>query len=146
MTTRSYPHPIDPTVTMMEIEPAGHWLTATPSLTPVAPNLMRLDDPVVWRDSHGKTWTVPAGFITDGASLPWVLTAVWDRWEPRTIQSAVLHDYGYSYHTFGTKDGVDRRFYDGLVADRWGHALTYYRGVRWFGWYAWSLQRNVKQG
>jgi len=137
---------IEGTTTMREDgKEVGYWLTATPSLTPVEPGLMRLDVPVAWRDAGGKTWVVPKGFITDGASLPWILTAVWDRWEPRTIQAAILHDYGYSYHTYGSKAEVDRRFYDGLVADGWDHALTYYRGVRWFGWYAWNLQRNVRQ-
>jgi len=41
---------------------------------------------------------------------------------------------------------VDKRFYDGLVASKWDHAKTYFRAVKWFGWYAWGLQRNVKQG
>ncbi len=124
----------------------GTWLTPIPSLTPIAPNLMRIDEPVAWLDGKGKTWVVPAKFVTDGASLPWVLTAIWDRWEPRTLRSSILHDYGYSFHTYGTKEEVDKRFYDGLQEDHWSHALTYYRGVKWFGWYAWNLQRNVKQG
>jgi hypothetical protein len=121
------------------------WLTPTPTMTPIAPNLMRLDSPVAWQDGNGKVWRVPVGFITDGASLPWILTAVWDRWEPRTIQAAILHDYGYSYHASGTKAEVDKRFYNGLIASKWDHATTYFRAVKWFGWYAWNLQRNVVQ-
>jgi hypothetical protein len=124
----------------------GYWLTPTPSLTPVAKGLMRLDEPVAWMDEAGARWVVPAGFITDGASLPWILTAVWDRWEPRTLRAAIMHDYGYSFHTFGSKSEVDARFYAGLKADHWPHALAYYRAVKLMGWFAWHLQRNVRQG
>jgi hypothetical protein len=124
----------------------NYWLTPMPSMTPIAPNLMRLDTPVVWVDGNGKQWSVPVGFITDGASLPWLITAIWDRWEPRTLRAAILHDFAYSYHTYGTKDHVDKRFYNGLCADKWSHSLTYYRAVKWGGWYAWNLQRNVRQG
>jgi hypothetical protein len=122
------------------------WLTPIPSLTPVSPRLMRLDSPVAWLDDRGRTLVVPAGFVTDGASLPWIVTAIWDRWEPRTLRASILHDYGYSYHKQGTKAQVDKRFYEGLRADKWDHALTYYRAVKYCGWYAWNLQRNVRQG
>lgn len=121
----------------------GYWLTPMPQLTPIGKGLMRLDTPVVWVDSHVKHWEVPTGFVTDGASLPWALTAIWDRWEPRTLRASILHDYGYSFHHIGTKAEVDRRFYNGLIADKWPHATLYYRAVKWAGWYAWSLQRNV---
>jgi len=123
----------------------GYWLTPIPSLTPVKPNLMRLDDPVCWVDAAGKYFVVPTGFITDGASLPWLVTAIWDRWEPKTLRSSILHDYGYSTKSMGTKKQVDKRFLQGLQADKWPHALAYYRAVRFAGWYAWEIQRNVEQ-
>lgn len=124
---------------------SGYWASPIPSMTPVKPNLMRLDDPVVWVEDGGKCFVVPAGFITDGASLPWLVTAIWDRWEPKTLRSSILHDYSYSTKSMGTKEQVDQRFLRGLQADKWPHALAYYRAVKWAGLYAWMLQRNVKQ-
>jgi hypothetical protein len=121
------------------------WVTDIPHLQPIAPNRMMLQSCVIWLDDKGKSWRVPAGFITDGASLPWIVTAIWDRWEPKTLQASILHDYGYTTQMLGTKEEVDERFYRGLLASKWKHAKTYYRAVKHMGWYAWNLQRNIDQ-
>jgi hypothetical protein len=122
----------------------GYWVSGIPRMTPIARRLWRTEDNVIWDDGD-EQFTVPAGWITDGASLPWPLLAIWDRMDPQTLRASILHDYGYSTHAIGSKAIVDRRFYDGLVAANWPNSKTYYQAVKWFGWYAWNIQRNVDQ-
>jgi hypothetical protein len=124
----------------------GFWLTGEPRLELVRPGIFMTLDPLVWFDyAQGINITVPAGFYTDGASLPHLLTVVWDRWDPRTVKASILHDYGYSLHSVGTRAQVDKRFYYGLVEDDWKHATLWYRTLRIFGGFAWHLQRNVPE-
>ena len=94
----------------------------TPQLTPVpvatwAPWLarrsskMRLTaDYVVIVD--GITYTVPCGYITDGASIPRCFWWLWPPYGTDSMIAAVLHDYMYS-HLFKvvTKDRADLIFY-----------------------------------
>lgn len=55
----------------------------------------RLDEPLTYEVGSlgsGRLITVPAGFLTDGASIPRVLQGVlpaWGRWS----RAAVIHDY-----------------------------------------------------
>lgn len=89
---------------------------------------------------------VPAGFLTDGASVPrmfWGVIAPWGPWG----QAAALHDYlleyKVAYHknerTLVTRDDADRFFGEALKVTkmpRWKRWLMY-AGVRlWtkFGW------------
>ena len=48
---------------------------------------------VTWRK---KTVTVPAGFQSDGCSVPrWFWDSVSPQIDPRTLRAAIVHDYLY---------------------------------------------------
>jgi hypothetical protein len=77
---------------------------------------------------------VPAGFLTDGASIPsfaWRLT--YPPRHPRVIEAAVVHDYLYATHVNKTtRKQADIVFYAILLAEgvpRWKARLMHW-GVR----------------
>jgi len=79
-----------------------------------------------------KSFTVPAGFECDGASVPrflWPL--ITPRIDPRSIEGATGHDYGYRTDLKGwTKWMLDAMFYQMLVK----HGLAKWRAVlAWLG-------------
>jgi len=52
----------------------------------------RTQSELTYLDQHGRAWTVPAGYVTDFASVPRLPLAYW--WTGDTAHmSAVLHDY-----------------------------------------------------
>ncbi|MBO5823157.1 MAG: DUF1353 domain-containing protein [Lentisphaeria bacterium] len=98
---------------------------------------------VTW---NGKTVTVPAGFESDGCSVPEFL---WDtvspQLDPRTLRAAIVHDYIYrSSITNWTRLEADELFYDFMVEDgfpKFKAGLAYY-GVRWFGSGSWQGEED----
>lgn len=63
---------------------------------------------------RGEWYSVPRGFVTDGASIPAVLRIVCgDPNKAPRIYPAILHDWGYH---LGGSEG-DRRRYDDLYRD-----------------------------
>lgn len=97
---------------------------------------------------EGRSFTVPAGFVSDGASVPEFL---WDTVspaiDPRTLDGALAHDYLYrtSHYDFTRKE-ADDLFYDLIRA----HGLGFWRsqkaywGVRLFGGNAWKEKKFIK--
>lgn len=78
---------------------------------------------------------VPAGFVTDGASIPRFLWRVLGHpFEAATIGPAVEHDYDYQTGRIPRKD-ADGKFYANLRASGVGvvKARLFYYGVRAFG-------------
>lgn len=78
---------------------------------------------------------VPAGFVTDGASIPRFLWRVLGHpFEAATIGAAVRHDYAYQTGRV-PREQADAEFHDNLRADGVGavKAKLYYFGVRMFG-------------
>lgn len=62
--------------------------------------------------------TVPVGFVSDGATIPWPFTYIWPRWGRKYRRPAVLHDYLYKLGRAGTPHPLavkrlhaDRAFY-----------------------------------
>lgn len=97
---------------------------------------------VVFVLPSSHTITVPPGFLTDGASVPWIFRGVFPRVD-RYFAAAVVHDW--LYRTGGRVDwqpqalgqyACDRAFYLGILACGVGRvtACLMYRAVRWFGW------------
>ena len=96
---------------------------------------------------NDKIVTVPAGFQSDGASVPEFL---WDSVSPkidqRTLRGAVVHDYLYrTANEQWTRKEADEFFYrlireDGL---NWWRAQKAYWGVRLFGSSAWCERVEV---
>lgn len=82
--------------------------------------------------------TVPAGFVTDGASVPRVF---WNILQPfgEYFEAAIIHDYLYSpRNRFITRERADAIFLEAMkeVGVGWLTRRTIYRAVRLFGWTA----------
>lgn len=99
---------------------------------------------VTW---NGRTVTAPAGFESDGCSVPEFL---WDsvspQLDPRTLRAAIVHDYLYRNAVPGwTRKDADELFYDFMVEDgmsKFKAGIAYY-GVRWFGGGNWKEATDV---
>jgi len=80
--------------------------------------------------------TVPAGFVTDGASIPRILWRVCGHpMSTRRLPAAVLHDWLYYSITDFTRAEADQAYRDGLITlgfPRWKAAVEYY-ALRLFG-------------
>ncbi len=77
--------------------------------------------------------TVPEGTITDLASVPRILWAIFPP-HGRYAKAAIIHDYLYS-NALGTKAWADRVFLEAmevLSVPRWRRLVMYW-GVRLFG-------------
>jgi len=82
--------------------------------------------------------TVPAGFVTDFASVPrvfWGLMPPWDQYG----KAAVLHDYLYSTGSVSrlVADAVFLEAMAVLCVPRWKR-VAIYSAVRWFGGLAYA--------
>ncbi|MDD3886737.1 MAG: DUF1353 domain-containing protein [Victivallaceae bacterium] len=89
---------------------------------------------------NNRWQTVPAGFESDGMSIPRVL---WRLLDPavsgRSITAAVIHDWLYSVKIC-TRAEADQELFDMLLAydyPKWKAHLCY-TGVRLFGWSHWK--------
>jgi hypothetical protein len=107
--------------------------------------LWRLGHPLVYQsDLLGKTITVPAGFVTDFASIP-RLPIVYLAVGGRGDRAAVAHDWLYSSQAVdrATADAILR---EALLATGYGSLLAnmFYAAVRLFGASHWSAP-NVPQ-
>ena len=69
---------------------------------------MRLLEPLSYTDNSGRVWSAPAGFVTDGASIPEVFwSLIGSPFTGKYRTAAVLHDA--AYRTLGVaKDDADR--------------------------------------
>ena len=98
----------------------------------------------------GKTLFVPAGFESDGASVPRFLWAsVTPAIDHRTIRGAIVHDYLYRRTPAGwTRKEADELFYDLIREDGlgWWASQKAYWGVRLFGWTAYKSGQEMLNG
>lgn len=94
---------------------------------------------VFWK---GLVLVVPAGFESDGASVPRFLwDSVTPAVDPRSIRAAIVHDYLYRNTPKGwTRKMADDLFYDLLREDGlgWWASQNAYWGVRLFGASSWG--------
>jgi Protein of unknown function (DUF1353) len=93
-----------------------------------------LDWPLTWRDAEGAV-TVPAGFISDGASIPpiaWPL--VGHPYAGSLLRAALLHDYELASRTAPTSLAVHRRFYEALRASGVGRVRAALFFLAAWGW------------
>ena len=89
--------------------------------------------------------TVPAGFITDFASVPrlfWRLFPPWGKYG----KAAVLHDYLYHKQRRSRRE-ADAIFLEamGVLGVPWLSREMMYAAVRAFGWAAWRSNRRKKE-
>lgn len=104
-------------------------------------NVYTLLEPLEYMDL-----TIPAGFESDGASVPrffWRL--VFPPGDSKALHAAFVHDYIYRTHPAGwTRADADKAFRELLVAGgipAWWANLAYC-GVRWFGGKSWKEGKN----
>lgn len=81
------------------------------------------------------SWTVPAGFVTDGASIPpiwWPF--VGHPYSPSSLRAAILHDWMCRTRVVSSTSACDL-FYLGLRAEgcAWLRSRAMWLAVRWFG-------------
>jgi len=103
----------------------------------IGPNLWQLTAPLIFLH-RGKSYRVPMGFVTDGASTPRSLWGICPPMGGRTAEAAVLHDWFYSKSCPFT---VTRKFADEMfllaMKDNgvaWARRYAVYSGVRAGGW------------
>jgi len=85
------------------------------------------------------SFTVPAGFETDLASIPRAFRGIVPQ-VGRHIQAAITHDYIYSGAVFMRREDADLLFLDAmeLLGVNWFRRHIMYRAVRTFGSLAWK--------
>lgn len=98
-------------------------------------------------DCWHRNWLmVPAGFESDGCSIPRFLwSTISPAIDPRTLRAGVCHDWIYRRHPAGwTRSMADSMFYDFCRADglNWWAAQKAYWGLRMFGGAAWEAAKK----
>ena len=89
--------------------------------------------------------TIPTGFVTDGASIPWFLWSILPPFGPY-LPAAAAHDFLYFAATFSRKgaDQIFLRIMEDLEVPLWKRRIMY-RGVRVGGWWGWRKHRRRSQ-
>lgn len=98
---------------------------------------MMADDPFMqlaedWEiEFRGETWVIPAGFRSDGASIPWWLEPVCGSpWKSPRIIAALVHDSNYAGNDpEATRREADDLYRDMQIACGVGRRMAY---VEWF--------------
>ena len=93
-------------------------------------------------EGSGDTIAVPAGFVTNFASIPKILWSFFPPWGEYG-KASVVHDYLY-YSQKRTKEESDYIFYEGMVVlgVKEGRAKFYHNMVKWFGGGGWKNSQN----
>ena len=98
---------------------------------------------IEWRE---RSFTIPAGFESDGASVPrFFWRIVCPPTDPQAVRAGVAHDYIYRTQPEGwTRAEADKMFYDLLVEDGMYRcrARLAYLGVRIGGGFTWDESRK----
>ena len=100
--------------------------------------LMKLLEDFKYIDSKGKEWLAPAGFITDGASIPrffWRLMSSPFVGDYR--RAAILHDIESKNKNYSQKE-IHNLFYEMMVADGVSKfkAWLMHQSVYWYNKFA----------
>ncbi|MFN3549607.1 MAG: DUF1353 domain-containing protein [Mesorhizobium sp.] len=105
------------------------------ALSPGPGAFWTLSAPLSWEigfKGSGLVWTVPAGYVTDLASIPVLARMLFDRGDARLAKAAILHDHMLD-------SGVDRitaaaEFHSALRADgvaRWRRLVMFLAVALW---------------
>lgn len=104
-------------------------------------NVYTLREPLFVDLGSGEPVRVPAGFKSDGASVPRLFwRCVFPPGDSRALRAAFVHDYLYRVPVPGwNRISADRIFLALLIADGMpiGSAVTAYIGIRIFGHKNW---------
>ena len=116
-----------------------------PELSPFADGkYWFLRSPLEWESKDGTKVTVPAGFVTDMASIPrflWVILPPWGRYG----NAAIVHDFLYWDQQMSRRE-ADLVMYEGMQDMKVGCLKRFliYRSLRLFGWVAWRKNTSLK--
>lgn len=114
-------------------------------LTPIGERRWRVTQPLVAATTYGRI-VVPAGFVTDGASVPKPLWNLFPPLDGDYDAAAVLHDYAYAHaeELQLKRAQADALLYDGMVATNTDpeKRRVIYDGVRLGGHFAWQQHRD----
>ena len=99
----------------------------------------------VGEEGSGETIRVPAGFITDFASVPrlfWICFPKWGKYG----NAAVIHDYLYWEQEKYNKKRADEIFYEGMIVleVKKCTAKILYAAVKYFGCCAWKKNKKAR--
>lgn len=122
---------------------------------PKADQFTLLEDTEVWFGSR-LLCRIPAGFLSDGASVPALLWSVAPALDNRVLIAYVVHDFLYCeweaflvQHPASTydnprlwADALMLEMMDSLAPERWLRNYLYYIGVRAGGWWNWRQFRK----
>lgn len=114
---------------------------------PGGEDVWKVSLPFSFIDSKGIRHGVPAGFISDGASIPRVLWPVVGHPRDTDIgQAAALHDLQYRYATVSRKR-ADEIICEGMecLGASWAKRKAVYAGLRMGGWVAWKRYRKYSK-
>lgn len=112
--------------------------------------LLEATEPGEWRVAQPFTWAderyhvmIPAGFITDLASIPSIFRGIFDR-NGESRKAAVFHDWLYCSKELEDRAVVDRLFYQALLHEKAGQveAWMMYKAVRLGGWMYWNKRKD----
>ncbi len=103
---------------------------------------------VLWVDDEGETlaqFTVEAGFLTDGPSIPKRLRSVVP-WYGHHLQPSVVHDWLYEDNEGLSRLQADEMFLEGMKDEGvpWLRRYTMYRAIRAFGSELWGPSGGKK--
>ncbi|MHC4498620.1 MAG: DUF1353 domain-containing protein [Planctomycetota bacterium] len=99
----------------------------------------------VGEEGSGETIKVPAGFITDFASVPRLFWAFFPTWG-KYGNAAVIHDYLYWEQSY-PRERADGIFLEGMLVlgVEKGKAKLLYNAVKHFGKRAWGRNKKAKK-
>lgn len=91
-------------------------------------------------------FVVPAGFVTDYASVPRFLWSIAPP-EGEYDEAAVAHDWLYFTKRF-KRDQADKVFLEGMqtCGVNFAKRRAMYRAVRTFGWWPWKFGKDERNG
>jgi hypothetical protein len=98
------------------------------------------------QDEHFDGFTVPAGFESDGASLPrffWRLLG--HPFNMLYLREAILHDFFYRTQIYPRKI-ADKLFFELLKKKMPVRSFFIYGALRIFGWIAWNHNKKKIRG
>lgn len=116
------------------------------SVTPVSAHHWQLNKFLVCKTAFGRI-NVPKGFVTDGASVPRVLWALYPPMDGDYDAAAVLHDFIYQTGHGLTRAEADSLLLDGMRATNTARRkrCCIYLGVRLGGWVTWRRYRRKEK-
>jgi hypothetical protein len=103
--------------------------------SPGEPRRKKVREAFGYIDPDGVHWDVPAGYLTDGASIPhFFRPLIGGPWTENYVKAATLHDF-YIRRRSVSADAVHKMFYFALLADNTpqSRATQMYEAVARFG-------------